>query len=237
MPAGLTIIESDRSENFPKTSPLLPRAVRGTRPRPCGVNGVFCMSFYIAGTGSALPEKVVTNDDLAQFLDTSDEWIVTRTGIRRRHVLTARAAHRSRGRVRQDRPAGRRRGRVGDRPHPLRHHARGYRHPVARLRRGRGDRHHRARVRSERRLRGRALLHGDRRRLHLLRQGQNGARRLGGGDEQAGRLDGPLHLRPLRRRRGRHAPARGGGPPGGRTVHPPGYARHPHAQHRGEQPL
>ena len=46
------------------------------------------MSFYIAGTGSALPEKVVTNDDLAQFLDTSDEWIVTRTGIRQRHVLT-----------------------------------------------------------------------------------------------------------------------------------------------------
>ena len=46
------------------------------------------MSFYIAGTGSALPEKVISNDDLAQFLDTSDEWIYTRTGIRRRHVLT-----------------------------------------------------------------------------------------------------------------------------------------------------
>ncbi len=46
------------------------------------------MSFYIAGTGSTLPEKVVSNDDLAQFLDTSDEWIFTRTGIRRRHVLT-----------------------------------------------------------------------------------------------------------------------------------------------------
>ena len=46
------------------------------------------MSFYIAGTGSALPEKVVSNDDLAQFLDTSDEWIFTRTGIHRRHVLT-----------------------------------------------------------------------------------------------------------------------------------------------------
>ena len=46
------------------------------------------MSFYIAVTGSALPEKVVSNDDLAQFLDTSAEWIYTRTGIRRRHVLT-----------------------------------------------------------------------------------------------------------------------------------------------------
>ena len=46
------------------------------------------MSFYIAGTGSVLPQKVVTNDDLTEFLDTSDEWIYTRTGIRRRHVLT-----------------------------------------------------------------------------------------------------------------------------------------------------
>lgn len=44
--------------------------------------------FYIAGTGSALPEKVVTNDDLAEFLETSDEWIYTRTGIKSRHVLT-----------------------------------------------------------------------------------------------------------------------------------------------------
>lgn len=36
----------------------------------------------ILGTGSVLPEKVVTNDDLTAFLDTSDEWISTRTGIR-----------------------------------------------------------------------------------------------------------------------------------------------------------
>jgi 3-oxoacyl-[acyl-carrier-protein] synthase III len=40
----------------------------------------------IIGTGSYLPEKVVTNDDLARTVDTSDEWIRTRTGIRRRHV-------------------------------------------------------------------------------------------------------------------------------------------------------
>ena len=40
----------------------------------------------IAGTGSYLPEKVVTNDDLAKVVDTSDEWIRTRTGIRQRHV-------------------------------------------------------------------------------------------------------------------------------------------------------
>ena len=40
----------------------------------------------IAGTGSYLPEKVLTNDDLAKFVDTSDEWIASRTGIRERHV-------------------------------------------------------------------------------------------------------------------------------------------------------
>ncbi|MET0548982.1 MAG: beta-ketoacyl-ACP synthase III [Xanthomonas sp.] len=40
----------------------------------------------IAGTGSYLPEKVLTNDDLAQMVDTSDEWIRSRTGIRERHI-------------------------------------------------------------------------------------------------------------------------------------------------------
>ena len=40
----------------------------------------------IAGTGSYLPEKILTNDDLAKFVDTSDEWITTRSGIRQRHI-------------------------------------------------------------------------------------------------------------------------------------------------------
>ena len=40
----------------------------------------------IAGTGSFLPPKVVTNDDLAVRLDTSDAWIQERTGIRQRHI-------------------------------------------------------------------------------------------------------------------------------------------------------
>ena len=40
----------------------------------------------IAGTGSYLPERIVTNDDLAKTIDTSDEWIAARTGIRQRHV-------------------------------------------------------------------------------------------------------------------------------------------------------
>lgn len=42
----------------------------------------------ISGTGSSLPGKVVTNDMLSQFLDTSDEWIRTRTGVRSRHVIS-----------------------------------------------------------------------------------------------------------------------------------------------------
>jgi 3-oxoacyl-[acyl-carrier-protein] synthase III len=40
----------------------------------------------IAGTGSYLPEKVLTNADLERLVDTSDEWIRSRTGIERRHV-------------------------------------------------------------------------------------------------------------------------------------------------------
>ena len=40
----------------------------------------------IAGTGSALPKRIVTNDELARQVDTSDEWIASRTGIRQRYV-------------------------------------------------------------------------------------------------------------------------------------------------------
>lgn len=45
------------------------------------------MTIYakIVGTGSYLPERVVTNKDLEKIVDTNDEWIVTRTGIRERH--------------------------------------------------------------------------------------------------------------------------------------------------------
>jgi 3-oxoacyl-[acyl-carrier-protein] synthase-3 len=40
----------------------------------------------IIGTGGYLPEKVLTNLDLEKLVDTSDEWIFTRTGIRKRHI-------------------------------------------------------------------------------------------------------------------------------------------------------
>lgn len=51
--------------------PLIPKNLRGAR---------------ITGWGTALPEKVITNDDLAKTMDTSDKWIRERTGIQRRHV-------------------------------------------------------------------------------------------------------------------------------------------------------
>ncbi len=44
------------------------------------------MRSKIIGTGGYLPPKLITNDDLSQTLDTSDEWITTRTGIRQRYV-------------------------------------------------------------------------------------------------------------------------------------------------------
>ncbi|MCA1808625.1 MAG: beta-ketoacyl-ACP synthase III [Kiritimatiellia bacterium] len=58
----------------------------------------------IVATGSYLPEKILTNADLVDMVDTSDEWITTRTGIRERHIaaadqatsdLAARAAERA----------------------------------------------------------------------------------------------------------------------------------------------
>lgn len=44
------------------------------------------MGARLLGTGSALPDRVVTNAELARQIDTSDEWIVERTGIRQRHI-------------------------------------------------------------------------------------------------------------------------------------------------------
>jgi len=46
----------------------------------------------ILGTGSYLPEKVITNDDWAKLVDTTDEWITTRTGIKERHFAAPEQA-------------------------------------------------------------------------------------------------------------------------------------------------
>ncbi|MGV8906848.1 MAG: beta-ketoacyl-ACP synthase III [Acetobacterium sp.] len=47
------------------------------------------MSFSLIGTGSALPKTIQTNSDLTAFLDTSHEWILSRTGIESRHICIA----------------------------------------------------------------------------------------------------------------------------------------------------
>ena len=43
-------------------------------------------SIIVKGTGAYVPEKVITNDEIAKLVDTSDEWIFERSGIRRRHI-------------------------------------------------------------------------------------------------------------------------------------------------------
>ena len=42
----------------------------------------------ITGLGVHVPDRVVTNDDLAQYVDTSDEWIQERTGIKERRMVS-----------------------------------------------------------------------------------------------------------------------------------------------------
>lgn len=44
------------------------------------------MSLRILGTGMYVPENVVTNDDISKFVDTNDEWIMKRVGIKERHI-------------------------------------------------------------------------------------------------------------------------------------------------------
>ena len=46
------------------------------------------MGLKILGTGSALPSHMVANEQLTKMVDTSDEWIASRTGIRQRHIST-----------------------------------------------------------------------------------------------------------------------------------------------------
>ena len=50
------------------------------------------MGIRIRGVGSYVPERVLTNADLEKMVDTSDEWIVTRTGIRQRHIAAPEQA-------------------------------------------------------------------------------------------------------------------------------------------------
>ena len=45
------------------------------------------MKVGILGTGSYVPEKILTNDDLSKIVDTNDEWITVRTGIKERRIV------------------------------------------------------------------------------------------------------------------------------------------------------
>jgi 3-oxoacyl-[acyl-carrier-protein] synthase III len=47
---------------------------------------------YIVGTGHHVPEKILTNADLEKIVDTTDEWITTRTGIKERHITDSSTA-------------------------------------------------------------------------------------------------------------------------------------------------
>ena len=44
---------------------------------------------HILATGRCLPARVVTNEDLSRTVDTSDEWVFSRTGIHQRHFCTS----------------------------------------------------------------------------------------------------------------------------------------------------
>ncbi len=71
--------------NESRSAPVGPSHARGAASarRHAGVR--------IVGTGSALPRRVLTNADLERMMDTSDEWIVQRTGIRERRIIDRRA--------------------------------------------------------------------------------------------------------------------------------------------------
>src|ERR1700704_4489756 len=56
------------------------------QPRSSPRSGKSNRTVSIVGTGSYTPEKVLTNADLMRIVDTSDEWITTRTGIKERRI-------------------------------------------------------------------------------------------------------------------------------------------------------
>jgi 3-oxoacyl-[acyl-carrier-protein] synthase-3 len=59
--------------------------MKATQPTPAGESAA-PRSVAIVGTGSYVPERVLTNAELEKMVDTTDEWIVTRSGIRERHI-------------------------------------------------------------------------------------------------------------------------------------------------------
>lgn len=64
-----------------------PQRWAGQQGVRCSATPAGLVPCKIAGVGSSAPQKVLTNVDLSKYVDTNDEWITTRTGIKRRHVL------------------------------------------------------------------------------------------------------------------------------------------------------
>ncbi len=52
------------------------------------MNVRLCNPVKLLGTGMYVPEKVVTNEDLEKIVETTDEWITERTGIKERHIVS-----------------------------------------------------------------------------------------------------------------------------------------------------
>ena len=71
-----TELRDDLAESIPEpmTRPTLPLARPGLHP------------VGILGIGAHVPERILTNQDLTEMVDTSNEWIVTRTGMRERRL-------------------------------------------------------------------------------------------------------------------------------------------------------
>src|SRR5690606_37169827 len=66
--------------------PTLVASQRKRRRRIGRRRAVMALRSVLTGVGSYLPERVLSNAELAKRVDTSDEWIVERTGIRERHI-------------------------------------------------------------------------------------------------------------------------------------------------------
>lgn len=70
----------------PSESSLAPEASAPAKRHASGRSATTPFQTRILGTGSYLPEKVLTNSDLEKMVETNDAWIVERTGIRQRHI-------------------------------------------------------------------------------------------------------------------------------------------------------
>src|ERR1700761_6506770 len=94
-PVPLFSTNSTHTSSRPCNAPMIHPRTRPNQPK---------RTVSIIGTGSYLPEKVLSNHDLEKMVETSDEWIVTRTGISERRIaaddettsdLAAKAAQRA----------------------------------------------------------------------------------------------------------------------------------------------